>query len=222
MSDHVNYDTNRKYFTGIDEIIYAEGKTTKDLILAIDAALLSQDQVLVSRVQQMQLAEISRYEIVAADDFQRTFILGKQKNQKLSEHKVAIISGGTSDLQVVQEIAIALQYLGVKSEQFLDVGVAGLHRLLNAAATIRAESQFYCVIAVAGFEGALFPVIAGQLKLPVIAVPAPVGYGYQEKGYAALSSALNSCAPGIATMNIGNGIGAAILAKKMRSTFTND
>lgn len=126
--------------------------------------------------------------------------------------RIAIVAAGTSDVPVVAEIEQTLLYLGERSTRYVDVGVAGLWRLTELAEEL---SSYPLLIAVAGMEGALFSVLAGLVAAPVIAVPVSVGYGVGAGGHVALNSALSSCVPGIAVVNIDNGFGAAALAVKM-------
>ena len=125
---------------------------------------------------------------------------------------IGIVAAGTSDLPIAAEAARTLAFLGFDAPVIADVGVAGLWRLMRRLDEIRAHRV---VIAVAGMEGALFSVLAGLIDAPVIAVPASVGYGVSAGGMAALHSALASCAPGVLTVNIDNGFGAAVAAVKM-------
>lgn len=122
---------------------------------------------------------------------------------------VAIVTAGTSDLPVAEEAAVTADILGNRVEKVFDVGVAGIHRLVDRLPLLR---EARVIIAVAGMEGALPSVIGGLLGKPVIAVPTSVGYGASFGGVAALLAMLNSCAPGIAVVNIDNGYGAACVA----------
>lgn len=123
-----------------------------------------------------------------------------------------VLSGGTSDLPVAAEAQLALQWHGIDAEMLLDVGVAGLHRLLGQLPRLRQSSV---LIACAGMEGALPTVLAGLLPQPVIGVPVSVGYGVSSGGRAALDGMLSSCAPGLAVVNIDNGYGAAMVALRI-------
>ena len=125
---------------------------------------------------------------------------------------VVVVSGGTSDLPVAREALVTAKIMGCKAEQVFDVGVAGIHRLFDNLIVIR---EARVVIAVAGMEGALPSVVAGLVTAPVIAVPTSVGYGASFNGIAALLAMLNSCAAGVATVNIDNGFGAGYLAALM-------
>ena len=136
-------------------------------------------------------------------------IIGKNLNKLTTNKKVAIISGGSSDLGVTLEAKLTLEIYGIKCKSFIDVGVAGLHRLLNQLEEI---NKYEVLIVCAGMEGALATVIGGLLPQPIIAVPVSVGYGVSSNGKAALNSMLSSCSPGISVMNIDNGYGAAIAA----------
>ncbi len=125
---------------------------------------------------------------------------------------IAIATGGTSDIPVAEEAALTLEFLGHRVRRIYDVGVAGIHRLLARMDVLR---DVRVVIAVAGMEGALPSVIGGLVACPVVAVPTSIGYGASFGGLAALLAMLNSCAPGVAVVNIDNGFGAAVLAHKI-------
>jgi hypothetical protein len=127
-----------------------------------------------------------------------------------------VISAGTADLPVAEEAAVCLNIMGVKVERIYDVGVAGIHRLLNQ---VREINQSQVVIVVAGMDGALASVVGGLTKRPVIAVPTSIGYGASFNGLAALLTMLNSCAGGVGVVNIDNGYGAAALAVAILRTF---
>ena len=144
-------------------------------------------------------------------------IIGENVNKITTTKKVAIISGGSSDLAVTLEAKLALEIYGVSCQSFIDVGVAGLHRLLNQLNEI---NKYDILIVCAGMEGALATVIGGLLPQPIIAVPVSVGYGVSKNGEAALNSILSSCAPGISVMNIDNGYGAAMAALRIIKRVT--
>lgn len=137
----------------------------------------------------------------------------KSKSLKRTNKKqVAILTAGTSDFSVAEECNIVLQYWGIRTEKFYDVGVAGLDRLLGV---IEKVSQYRVVIVIAGMEAALASVVGGLVKTPVIAVPTSVGYGSHFEGISSLLGMLNSCSPGIVVVNIDNGFGAASAARKI-------
>ena len=126
--------------------------------------------------------------------------------------KIAIVAGGSSDLSVTLEAKLALEIYGISCQIFMDVGVAGIHRLLSKIEEI---NKYDVLIVCAGMEGALATVIGGLLPQPIIAVPVSVGYGVSKNGETALKSMLASRAPGIAVMNIDNGYGAAMAAMRI-------
>jgi NCAIR mutase (PurE)-related protein len=142
----------------------------------------------------------------------RCLSLGPPAAQQPHLGEVVVLSGGTSDLTVAAEAELALRWHGIRCTLVLDVGVAGLHRLLNALPSLEQASV---LIACAGMEGALPTVLAGLVPQPVIGVPVSVGYGVSAGGQAALHSMLASCAPGISVVNIDNGYGAAMAALRI-------
>ncbi len=202
-------DISRGERTGLPETIYCPGKTTEQLIgilrafqekgLAVLGTRCSQDQANAVCVSQLPV----KYDATA-----HTLLLEGRRPHPLPG-AVAVCTGGTADLPVAEEAARTAEYFGAQVERFYDVGVAGLHRLLNSIDSIRRDQV---VIAVAGMEGALGSVIAGLVKSPVIAVPTSVGYGASFHGLAPLLSMLNSCAEGLSVVNIDNGFGAAVQA----------
>jgi len=133
-------------------------------------------------------------------------------NKVSTTKKVGIVSGGSSDLAVTLEAQLALEIYGVSCKTFIDVGVAGLHRLMNQLEEI---NKYDVLIVCAGMEGALATVVGGLLPQPIIAVPISVGYGVSKNGVTALNSMLSSCSPGITVMNIDNGYGAAMAALRI-------
>lgn len=135
-----------------------------------------------------------------------------KRNGRISRNDIAILTAGTSDLPVAEEAAITLELIGKKVVRIYDCGVAGLHRLLDQVSRLQ---EVKAVICVAGMEGALPSVVAGLINKPIIAVPTSVGYGASFKGLAALLTMLNSCAQGVACVNIDNGFGAACFAASM-------
>ena len=135
-----------------------------------------------------------------------------QKKEKEQKGCVIVCTGGTADIPVAEEAAQTAEYFGTKVERIYDVGVAGIHRLLDQREQFRKAN---CIIAVAGMEGALGTAVAGLADCPVIAVPTSVGYGASFHGLAALLTMLNSCANGISVVNIDNGYGAGYLATQI-------
>ena len=209
---YARVDTHRELRTGMPEVIYAPGKTDEQ-IRGIARALLAEPggPLIVTRAT----AEVfSALRTVAPEatysELGRTIVLRSDLGAPLG--LVGVVTAGTSDLPVAEEAASTLEAASVKVERITDVGVAGLHRLLAESDRLREADV---LIVAAGMEGALPSLVGGMVACPVIAVPTSVGYGSSFGGLAALLAMLNSCAPGIAVMNIDNGFGAASLAIRM-------
>ena len=152
------------------------------------------------------MAEYVISQVDGAKYIQEASIIIYEKEKKELIGQVCIATGGTSDIFVAEEAAVILESYGSKAVRLYDVGVAGIHRLMDNVDILRSSN---CIIAVAGMEGALPSVIAGLVSVPVIAVPTSVGYGANLGGIAALLGMLNSCASGVSVVNIDNGFGAA-------------
>lgn len=204
-------DTHRKLRSGFGEVIFCSGKA--DAYLAAIYARLAKEEgeVLGTRATPHQ------YEVVRAacpdvqyDPISR--LLKLEKPGKQHRGCIAVCTAGTADIPVAEEAAQTAEFFGTKVERIYDVGVSGLHRLLANLEPIQAAN---CVVAVAGMEGALASVIGGLVQNPVIAVPTSVGYGASFGGVSALLTMINSCANGIATVNIDNGYGAGYLATQI-------
>ncbi len=222
MDEIINHDHKRGSRTGVPESILAEPKRLVELKDALIASMKRNNDVLITRILESQLATVSKIVRennwkIKFDAYKRTAIVFNNIIPEIKQLGVAIFSAGTSDRYIVEEIKLCLRYFGWSSKSYQDVGVAGIHRMREALEEMDKVSEFRiaCLIVVAGQDGALFPVVAGQTELPVIAVPAPVGYGMGSGGKAALYSALQACAPGIGVVNIENGFGAAALASKI-------
>ena len=206
-------DHHRDLRIGMPEVIYCQGKTVvqiKKIIQSINraghsvlATKLSKDSF---RKLKPSLPKVSEYNKMA-----QTLVIEKNKQRKRSG-LIIIISAGTSDIPIAEEAAVTAQSLGSKTETLFDVGVAGIHRLLDNLEQIR---KARVVIVVAGMEGALASVVGGLVDKPIIAVPTSIGYGTSFGGVSALLTMLNSCAPGIAVVNIDNGFGAGSMALRI-------
>ncbi len=211
MTDH-RLDFAREDRTGVAEAVLASGKTPEQIAAIVSTVQAAAGRMLVTRLDPdkaravQALGAVLRYDVAS-----HTAEIGPPR-AVTSAPAVAVVAAGTSDLRVAQEAARSLAFMGEASVVVADVGVAGLWRLTDRLAEIHACPV---VIAVAGMEGALFSVLAGLVRAPVIAVPTSVGYGVSEGGRAALTSALASCAPGVVVVNIDNGFGAAAAAVKM-------
>jgi NCAIR mutase (PurE)-related protein len=203
-------DSHRALRAGIPEVIYAPGKTAKQIIEIARALQAADQSVLATRVDQ-QVADdvLASLEGASYDAVARLLWLGPIEVPPVGKGTIAVISAGTSDLPVAAEAIAVARRLGNKVEAVGDVGVAGLHRLLAASDVLRSARV---LIAVAGMEGALPSVVGGLVDKPVIAVPTSVGYGAAFGGIAALLGMLNSCASNVTVVNIDNGFGAAYVA----------
>jgi len=207
-SDDVTFDFHRADRIGFPEIIYGESKSVDQLQRIVAACREHQHPILISRCQPEKAARLTDgcYDPVA-----RIWQSGSTA-PPTPLGRVAVLSGGTADAPVVQEACLTARFLGMEAEPFQDIGVAAIHRFLNRLEELK---TFDVLIVCAGFEGALASVAAGQCPQPVIGVPTSVGYGVAEGGRAALNAMLGSCANGLLVMNIDNGVGAALAAKRM-------
>ena len=205
-------DWGRAARTGVPEAVYCEGKSLKQINdIALEAH--SKDQsMFFTRLSADKAAGLDV--ALDYDEGSATGVLGETPAP--TDRGVAIVAAGTSDTRPAFEALRTLEFGGVSAATHIDVGVAGLWRLTEAAAELQEKR---IIIACAGFEAALFSVLAGLVKAPVIAVPTSVGTGVAAGGQAALTSALASCAPGVMTMNIDNGFGAACAALKILNAF---
>jgi pyridinium-3,5-biscarboxylic acid mononucleotide synthase len=204
-------DVGRAVRQGVAEVIYGEGKSPAQ-IAAIAQALLSRDQnVLITRASTEAFTAVSAL-APQATFHERARVIRVERTAPVVLGSCAVAAAGTSDLPVVEECASCLSALGITPELVLDIGVAGIQRTLGARERLE---QADVVIVVAGMEGALASVIGGLVSKPVIAVPTSVGYGSAFEGLAALLSMLNACASGIVVVNIDNGFGAAMAARRI-------
>ena len=214
MKEHgIVLDLQREQRLGFDEAIYCAGKSVQQIEAIVADGVEARTRRLFTRL------DAFKFEALAApvrkaldfDPVSRTAMLGK-KRAPSGPAAIAIVTGGSSDLPVSREAARTLEYYGRPSLHVPDVGVAGIHRLLARIDEIR---PMRVVIAVAGMEGALPSVLGGLVPGVVIALPTSIGYGVAEGGTVALHSALASCAPGLLTVNIDNGYGAACAALRI-------
>jgi NCAIR mutase (PurE)-related protein len=208
-------DWERERRTGIPEAVLCAFKSSSQIEAILAAAVTADRRLLFTRLEPAVIEALdpeSRAQLGNYDPVSRTAWCGPSFAEAALKPGVSIVAAGTSDLPIAAEAARTLEFLGFQAPVIADIGVAGLWRLMRRLDEIRAHRV---VIAVAGMEGALFSVLAGLIDAPVIAVPASVGYGVSAGGMAALHSALASCAPGVLTVNIDNGFGAAVAAVKI-------
>jgi len=203
-------DTHRALRAGVPEVVYAPGKTPEQIREVVTALREAGQDVLVTRAESDAAERVCA--LLGGGDYDATSRLlwfGPSEVATLGKGTVAIVSAGTADLPVASEAAGVAQRFGNKVEMLVDVGVAGLHRLLASSELLRAARV---LIVVAGMEGALPSVVGGLVDKPVIAVPTSVGYGAAFGGVAALLGMLTSCASNVTVVNIDNGFGAAYVA----------
>ena len=213
MNFDIKFDFQRRERIGFIEAIWGQDKSIDQLKRLSESVLSKNEVVFITRIN----SEKANYLLDLYDDAQfyeeaNCLMIGKNLHKINTNKKVAIISGGSSDLAVTLEAQLALEIYGVNCQSFIDVGVAGLHRLMSQLEEI---NKYNVLIVCAGMEGALATVVGGLLPQPIIAVPVSVGYGVSKYGDAALNSMLSSCSPGIAVMNIDNGYGAAMAALRI-------
>ena len=206
-------DLNRRRRLGMVEAVWGEHKTADQIIAILQRFAEAGELGLVTRVAAEKAAAVQqRLPAVQVHPEARCLSLGQLPDPPDGPAAVAVLSGGSSDRSVVCEVALALQLHGIGVDLVMDVGVAGLHRLLDQLPRLETARV---LIACAGMEGALPTVLTGLVPQPVIGVPVSVGYGVSQGGRAALDGMLASCAPGLCVVNIDNGYGAAMAALRM-------
>lgn len=212
MSQNFRIDYQREERIGFQEVVFGASKSIEQLDAIVKDFRINKKSTLITRVQP-EKADLLCQEFKPNfyDPISQILLIGEFPIETI-ENEVAILSGGTSDQFLVDEIYYSLLFVGRKAERFQDIGVAGVHRLLDNIEKLR---KFKVLVVVAGFEGALPTVVGGLLPHPIIAVPASIGYGVSEGGKAALYSMLSSCANGLTVVNIDNGYGAAMAAYRI-------
>ncbi len=209
---YAKLDLHRRVRQGSAEVIYGEGKTAEQIIGIVDAMVKKeQEPILVTRLDEKKAAALAEHYKIDYSKEARLAVVGK-KPEPDGLGRIVIATGGTSDIPVAEEAAITAETLGNEVVRLYDVGVAGIHRLLANKEYIMNASV---IITVAGMEGALASVVGGLADCPIIAVPTSVGYGASFGGLSALLSMLNSCASGVACVNIDNGFGAGYMASRI-------
>lgn len=208
---HTKLDFHRQLRTGFGETVFCQGKPDRYLVDIYRRIYERDQEVLGTR------ASMAQYELVKEQLPQATYdpvsrILKIEKEGKERAGNVVVCTGGTADIPVAEEAAQTAEYFGSQVDRIYDVGVAGIHRLLSNRERLAGAN---CIVAVAGMEGALGTVVAGLVECPVIAVPTSVGYGASFQGLSALLTMINSCANGIAVVNIDNGYGAGYIATQI-------
>lgn len=208
---YAKLDSHREIRSGFPEVIYCSNKPDEYLVSIYQCMYEENGEVFGTR------ATAHQYELVkkVMPDImynEVSHIMKIEKKDKIRQGKIAVCTAGTADIPVAEEAAETAEYFGSNVERLYDVGVSGLHRLLSKLDSIQEAN---CVVAIAGMEGALASVIGGLVSNPVIAVPTSVGYGASMNGLSALLTMINSCANGIAVVNIDNGYGAGYMATQI-------
>ena len=210
IEDIAKFDVGRKFRRGIPEVIFAEKKQLVDLKKILLAAISRSDPVLVSKINKNDFKKIASFsnknKIKTKIGKNTTSILFFKKIIKPYGSRVGILTAGTSDIGIAEEARLMAEAMGCMCTCSYDVGIAGLHRVFPIRADVDA------IVVVAGMEGALPSIVSSLVDIPVIGVPSSIGYGYGEKGVAALASMLQSCTLGLSVVNIDNGIGAGAIA----------
>jgi len=203
-------DHHRQLRRGFREVIYGRGKKAEEIIKIIEKMVEKEENVLVTRLNDNK-AKIIKKHFPSSDYYPKSRILtiAVCPIEKRGKGKILVISAGTADIPVAEEAAITAKFMGNDVETLFDVGVAGLHRLLQKKDTIMSAAV---IVVVAGMEGALPSIVGGLVDKPVIAVPTSTGYGASFRGLSALLGMLNSCAAGVTVVNIDNGFGAGYAA----------
>jgi len=216
LEDFAKMDICRDIRTGVPEAVFAEGKDDEEIVKIL-MSCASNGRIMVTRLQK------ERYEVIKNELtplIEKGFVVEYNKRARIlmvKNHdvekigKIGIITAGTSDIPVAEEARIVAEETGCEVLRSYDVGVAGIHRLFSRVREM-IEKDVEVLIVVAGMEGALPSVVAGLVDMPVVGVPTSIGYGVGEGGFTALYAMLQSCAPGIAVVNIDNGYGAAVFA----------
>ncbi len=220
MSSQHNFarpDLGREQRKGVPEVIMADRKAVEQSIAIAQAFLERTGRAILIRVppalEKRLRSEFGPPLSVEWHAASRMAIVRSQRGEpKNSGGRVGVITAGTSDIPVAEEAALMCQEMGCTVTQVYDVGVAGLHRLFDPLERLLDENQVDVIIVAAGMDGALPSVVSGLVDVPVVGLPVSVGYGMGGKGEAALLSMLQSCSPGLAVVNIDNGIGAASMA----------
>ncbi|MCR5775317.1 MAG: nickel pincer cofactor biosynthesis protein LarB [Lachnospiraceae bacterium] len=218
---YAKVDLDRKRRKGNTEVIYGAGKTPEQIFGICDTLISNgQRDILITRLDAVKADKVKTYYEKAGEPFayyemSGIAVIGKMRKPD-GIGKIAVVTGGTSDMPVAEEASVTAEFLGNEVIRLYDAGVAGIHRLFARLDDLLSADV---IIVIAGMEGALASVVGGLVSVPVIAVPTSVGYGASFDGLAALLSMLNSCASGVSVVNIDNGFGAAYQASLINHRF---
>jgi len=215
--EHAKVDHHRALRCGFPEVIFCEGKTPSQVRSVARELLEHGDVVLATRSSASHFQSVAQIASDARYFEAARLIVVDRRAEPPAEGHIVVATGGTADIPVAEEAAITAEVMGNRVTRLFDVGVAGVHRLLAHQELLRSARV---IIAVAGMEGALPSLVTGLVSVPVIAVPTSVGYGANFGGVSALLTMLNSCASGMAVVNIDNGFGAAAMASRINRAPT--
>lgn len=202
-------DSHRALRTGYPEVVYCTGKTVAQICAIVERLSAAHKTIIASRATDEVYDAVKKAVPDAAYNRDARLIIIGEKAGPETDKRILVITAGTSDIPVAEEAAVTAESMGNPVDRLFDVGVAGIHRLFENASQLFSANV---IVAVAGMDGALPSVIGGLVDRPVIAVPTSVGYGASFGGISALLTMLNSCAPGVAAVNIDNGFGAGYIA----------
>ncbi|TFG12487.1 nickel pincer cofactor biosynthesis protein LarB [Candidatus Thorarchaeota archaeon] len=217
VSDFAAIDTERESRSGIPEVVLADTKDTEQFMEIMRNIATTHGVAMGTRVDDEKRnrleKEFSDYnlEVLGKPGHYTALVYSEDWSPPDINGKIAVVTAGTSDIPFSIEVEMIARVMGIEVLKFYDVGVAGIHRLVEPMEEI-IKNDTDAVVVVAGMEGALPTVVASLLDIPVIGLPVPIGYGYGGNGETALASMLQSCAPGLAVVNIGNGLGAGSIA----------
>jgi len=210
---HATIDHHRHLRLGFPEVIFGDGKSDGDIIAIVQRMIDKGENILITRVDEKKAASLKEAFPKAKYHLKpRAVTILNQEVKEEGKGAILVISAGTSDIPVAEEAVLTAEIMGNRVDRLYDVGVAGIHRLVSQRERIL---QARILVVVAGMEGALPSVVGGFVPRPIIAVPTSVGYGANFGGVTALLGMLNSCAPGVAVVNIDNGFGAGYIASLM-------
>ncbi len=209
------YDTHRTLRRGFPEVIFAKGKTDEQVLGILGKIAASRQPILITRSHEGLYDKVVRIMPAARFHAMAQAITVEPPGRKTTRRKgLAVVTAGTADIPVAEEAAVTAEIMGNEADRIYDVGVAGIHRLLEESGRLR---RARVIVTVAGMEGALPSVVGGLVAVPVIAVPTSTGYGASFGGLAALLGMLNSCSSGLTVVNIDNGFGAGYAASQILS-----
>ncbi|MBM3253305.1 MAG: nickel pincer cofactor biosynthesis protein LarB [Candidatus Omnitrophica bacterium] len=204
-------DTHRLIRKGFPEVVFCQNKTPEQIIKISEILSKNRQPLLLTKLNKDGFASLKKFfpELLYNEEAKIAYLKAEKRFFRKKKGVVLIITGGTSDIAVAEEAAVTLEVMGNTVKRLYDVGVAGIHRLLDKKILLKRATV---IIVVAGMEGALPSVVCGLTDKPIVAVPTSVGYGANFKGISALLTMINSCSPGIAVVNIDNGFGAGYFA----------